>query len=329
MIGQAGIVLNPPGHDYEMPEAISQIMRGERIAEYQAVRRTKNGNLIRMSVSVSPLHNALGQVIGVSKIARDLTEQLEAATRLAQLNADLQKANERLARSNEDLERFAFIASHDLQEPLRMITVYSQLLQRTSEGTLGETGSGFLANVVDGARRMRQLLADLLAYAEIGADPLETRVPVDLNAVLIKVLGNLKAMIDESGAVITSGPLPQLRMNEGHLIPLLQNLISNAIKYRAKETPHVRVNAVESGASWEFEVTDNGLGIEREYHEKIFTAFTRLHGKNIPGTGIGLAICQRIVQRYGGRIWVVSELGNGSTFHFTLPAVLAAEEASA
>jgi len=246
---------------------------------------------------------------------------------VAQLNAELRTSNDNLARSNEDLERFAFIASHDLQEPLRMITIYSQLLVRSYAGALDTQASAFLNNIETGTKRMRELLADLLAYAEIGARLDEPAQPVDMNLVVQKVRDNLAFVVNESHATITVGPLPTICGFESHFVPLFQNLVGNAIKYRSHQPPHIEIVAVFTNEQIKICVSDNGIGIAPEYHSKIFVAFKRLHGKNIPGTGIGLAICQRVVERYGGSIWVESELGHGSNFVFTLPANLIAEPA--
>ena len=253
-----------------------------------------------------------------------LRESREARDQLAGLNADLAQSNEKLARSNEDLERFAFVASHDLQEPLRMITLFSQLLVRTYSGPASEDAAGYVRNIVASARRMRYLFSDLLAYSEIGAGALDSGQSVDLNSTLGHVLENLKVSIQESGAVITSENLPALRVHEGHFISLFQNLIANAIKYRSERTPEIQISFTRSGGLLKFSVRDNGIGIEPEYHAKIFVAFKRLHGQNIAGTGIGLAICQRVVDRYRGRIWVESQAGQGAAFVFTLPEELCA-----
>jgi len=253
-----------------------------------------------------------------------LRESREARDQLARLNADLAQSNEKLARSNEDLERFAFIASHDLQEPLRMITLFSQLLVRTYSGKAGDDAAaaadrdGYVRNIASSAKRMRDLLSDLLAYTDIGA-PSGGGQPVDLNRTLGKVLENLKAAIAECGATIIADPLPALRVHEAHFISLFQNLIANAIKYRSEKPPEIHVSFERRNGALQFTVSDNGIGIDPEYHARIFVAFKRLHGHNIAGTGIGLAICQRVVDRYRGRIWVESRSGEGAAFIFTLP----------
>ncbi len=253
-----------------------------------------------------------------------LRESREARDQLAGLNVDLAQSNQKLARSNEDLERFAFVASHDLQEPLRMITLFSQLLARTYSGPAGDDAAGYVRNIVASARRMRDLLSDLLAYTDIGAGSLDSAQPVDLNGTLDHVMENLKACIQESGAVIAWETLPALRVHEGHFISLFQNLISNAVKYRGERSPEVQISFARGSGLLRFSVRDNGIGIDPEYHAKIFVAFKRLHGHDIAGTGIGLAICQRVVDRYRGRIWVESEAGMGATFVFTLPEELCA-----
>jgi light-regulated signal transduction histidine kinase (bacteriophytochrome) len=243
---------------------------------------------------------------------------------LYELNEDLRRSNGNLTRSNEDLERFAFIASHDLQEPLRMITIYLQLLAREYPSRFDEKASRYMDNVQNGARRMRSLLADLLAYAEIGAPFDLPPQPVDLNLVVQKAEQNLSLVIAESDAEITVGNLPVVVGFESHFLPLFQNLIGNAIKYRGPQAPLVNIEAKQNGAQIEIAVADNGIGIAPEYHGKIFVAFKRLHSNKIPGTGIGLAICQRVVEKYGGRIWVESGIGRGAIFFVNLPVSLVA-----
>ena len=326
IIGQSTAAIASSEHGDEMPEVLRRIGNGERLEPYQAHRRTKSGDIIDVSISISPIYDELRRIVGASKIARDITAQVRAAERLAVMNAALQRSNESLARSNEDLERFAFIASHDLQEPLRMITIYSQLLVKTYSGEKDPRADSCIEYISAGAERMRELLADLLAYAEIGASVEESRSAIDLNSVLRSVMQNLRAAIDETGAVIAAGSLPTLNANQGHFVALFQNLIGNAIKYRGPQPPRIRISVVDNGEQLCFSVADNGIGIEAEYLEKIFVPFKRLHGRQIPGTGIGLAICQRVVERYGGRIWVESEFGRGSTFIFSLPAALRARK---
>jgi signal transduction histidine kinase len=247
------------------------------------------------------------------------TEFRRQAARLAHRTAQLQHANAALARSNEDLSRFAFAASHDLQEPLRAITVYAQLLARKVLAPADSEAALCVENIVSGAARMSDLLADLLAYCEVGATPPGSTETVDLNQVVETVRRNLQASIDESRASILADPLPVLSAHPTHLVRLLQNLVGNAIKYRNQRPPEIHISAQEADGQRRFAVSDNGIGIEPEHHEEIFQVFKRLHGGDIPGTGVGLAICQRVVEGYGGRIWVESRPGAGSTFFFTLP----------
>jgi PAS domain S-box-containing protein len=319
MIGRPVADLAPADGLDELDGVLERIRRGERIERHETLRRTKSGGLLRVSEVVSPMRDPLGRVGGASTISRDITEQARAADRLARLNEDLRQSNQTLALTNQDLERFAFIASHDLQEPLRMITAYSQLLIKSHRGEFDEEAGEFVGTIVEGTRRMRELLADLLAYTEIRTRDEEKPELVDLNVVLDKVRQNLKAAIVASGASVTNDLLPTLRAQGGHFQPLFQNLIENAIKYRSDAPPRIHVSVRTVGGELQYAVSDNGLGIDPQYHAQIFEVFRRLHGKKIPGTGVGLAICQRVVERYGGRIWVESEAGKGATFLFTLP----------
>jgi PAS domain S-box-containing protein len=322
ILGLPASTLTPADCVDEMPQVLSRIGKGERVDQYQALRQTKSGQTINVAVTVSPVHDSLGRIIGASKIARDISEQVRSVERLSRLNADLEHSNESLARSNEDLERFAFVASHDLQEPLRMITVYSQLLLKSHLGEFSEQAQMYVDTIAAGTKQMRDLLADLLTYAEIGARTDEPVQAVDLNTVIEKVKQNLKIAIEDNGARVMVDRLPTLHAFEGHFIPLFQNLIGNAIKYRSVEPPLVKVSVQEADGQLRFAVADNGIGIAPEYRQKIFGPFKRLHGKEIPGTGIGLAICQRVVERYGGRIWVEPRQDRGSVFFFTLPSLL-------
>lgn len=243
--------------------------------------------------------------------AADLIERQSA-------EQELRRINDELRRSNEDLNQFAYAASHDLQEPLRMITSYSQMLVKGCRGDLDEEAGLCVRFITAGTQRMRELLADLLVYTQV-SDAAGGMELVDLNLILEKELDNLKASIDESKAVITHDELPTVRGHEAHFLQIFQNLISNALKYRKSGPPHIHVGACQLEGAWLFSVADDGIGIDPAYHQTIFGVFKRLHGREMPGTGIGLAICQRAVERYGGRIWVASQIDRGSTFYFTLP----------
>ena len=232
----------------------------------------------------------------------------------------LKKKTEELARSNRDLEQFAYVASHDLQEPLRMVTSYVQLLGRRYKGKLDSDADEFIVFAMDGAIRMWRLINDLLAYSRVRTENGELE-STDCEAVLRHSLDNLKAAMEENGAVVTHEVLPTVTANSPQLMQLFQNLIGNAIKFRGSEPPRIHVSASRNGSGWTFAVRDNGMGIAPEYAKRIFILFQRLHSREkYAGTGIGLAICQKIVERHGGYIWVESELGKGATFYFTLPA---------
>jgi len=238
--------------------------------------------------------------------------------RIEEQNRDLRKLITELERSNKELEQFAYVASHDLQEPLRMVSSYTQLLERRYGDKLDDKGRTFIAYAVDGATRMQRLINDLLEFSRISTrgKPLQ---PVDVNRVLGAVRGNLSLAIQEVGALVTNDELPTVMADETQLVQLLQNLIGNAIKFHGGERPQVHVSAQAAATEWIFAVRDNGIGIAPEYFERIFVIFQRLHARGeYPGTGIGLAVCRRIVERHGGRIWVESTPGQGSTFFFAL-----------
>jgi signal transduction histidine kinase len=232
----------------------------------------------------------------------------------------LRRSNEKLKRANEDLNQFAYSASHDLQEPLRMVTAYTQLLQRRYRSKLDDDADRYIGYAVQGAQRMEALLRDILAYTQSANIEDREYDPVDANQVMRTVLSNLQQAIAAAGAKITLGSLPMIAMAEVHMVQLFQNLIGNAIKYAGKSVPEIEVRAIREEGAWLFSVRDYGIGIDPRYREQIFGLFKRLHrSEEYDGSGIGLAICQKIVERYGGRIWVESDLGRGADFRFTLP----------
>jgi PAS domain S-box-containing protein len=258
------------------------------------------------------VRDAGNQPIRMVGIAQDITERKRAEEKLRLALADL-------GRSNKDLEQFAYVASHDLQEPLRMVSSYTQLLARRYQGQLDASANKFIAYAVDGANRMQRLIEDLLAYSRVGARA-KGFERIDCTAALDRALANLKAAIDASGAVVTHGPLPAVVHDNLLLVQLFQNLIGNAIKFHVEAPPRVHVTAEQKAEEWVFAVRDNGIGIDPQYAQRIFTIFQRLHtNEEYSGTGIGLAICKKIVERRGGRIWVESQPGSGSTFYFTVP----------
>jgi signal transduction histidine kinase len=233
---------------------------------------------------------------------------------------------EELARSNADLEQFAFVASHDLQEPLRMVTAYTQLLRERYRGQLDENADKYIAYATEGAMRMQTLIQDLLAFSRIGRKGFVSG-RTDCGAAMAEVMMSMGTAIQESGATISYAGLPVVWSDRLQITQLFQNLIANAIKFRSGEPPVISVQAEKSGEQWLFSVSDNGIGIAPEHADNIFVVFQRLHTRTeYPGNGIGLAICKKIVERWGGKIWVESEAGHGCTFKFTLPCEAPAEK---
>jgi PAS domain S-box-containing protein len=273
--------------------------------------RRKDGSDFPIEIMLSPLESPEG--ILVTAAIRDISVRKDAEEHLVKTVGELK-------RSNDELEQFAYVASHDLQEPLRMVASYTQLLAKRYKGRLDSDADEFIAYAVDGSNRMQGLIHDLLAYSRAGTDGKALHKISSENA-LQEALANLRATIVESGAVVTHDSLPAITTDGTQLTQVFQNLVGNAIKYRGAEVPRVHVSATKNGDSeWIFSVRDNGLGIAPQYFERIFILFQRLHGRNeFEGTGIGLAICKKVVERLGGRIWVESQPGKGSTFHFALP----------
>ncbi len=313
IVGKHISTLAAPDTVDEFPNILQRLRRGERVDHYKTRRQTKDGRILTVSLTVSPIRDASGTIIGASKVARDITEY-------DQQERTIREANAALTRANSDLQQFVYSASHDLQEPLRMVAAFSGMLKKTFAGKLGPEADQYIDLTVEGALRMEQLLKDLRSFAQVSMDGEEPAEDVDAGAILDKALENLAAHIRESGACITSTPLPFLRIHEFQLEQLFQNLIGNSIRYRSAGPLRIHVAAEQLDTESVFSVADNGIGIEPQFKEQIFGMFKRLHSTaEYPGTGMGLAICQRIVDRVGGRIWVESEPGKGSTFFFTIP----------
>jgi len=248
----------------------------------------------------------------------DITDRKRAEKELKQAE-ELRQAITALELSNRDLEQFAYVASHDLQEPLRMVSSFTQLLAKRYQGKLDKDADEFIDYIVAGAERMQALINDLLTYSRVDTRG-ESFGPIDSEAAFGQAIANLRVAIEEGEAVITHDPLPPLIADNSQIVQLFQNLLGNAIKFHGKEPPRVHVSARQENNKWVFSLRDNGIGIAPEYFDRVFVIFQRLHGREeYLGTGTGLAICKRIVERHGGRIWVESEINKGSTFYFALP----------
>lgn len=275
--------------------------------------RKKNGESYWARASISPIKNSDGITTHYLGVQEDITEHKKSRSALQNYATELE-------RSNQELQQFAYVASHDLQEPLRMITSYLNLLQHRYKGKLDADADEFINYAVDGAIRMKQLIKDLLEYSRVGTHG-NPFTKTDSEKVLDKTLHNLEVAIFENDVSVTHSRLPQVVVDEVQLSQLFQNLLSNAIKFRSKRLPQIHIGAKRKNGEWLFSVKDNGIGIEKEYAKRIFVIFQRLHpASKYPGTGIGLALCKKIVERHGGRIWFDSVLGEGSVFYFTLPS---------
>jgi signal transduction histidine kinase len=253
-----------------------------------------------------------------SKVERTNEELRREISERRQAEQALTEKSEALARSNAELEQFAYVASHDLQEPLRMVSSYVQLFAERYQGHVDERADKYIRYAVEGAKRMQALIGGLLEYSRVGREEHFTRV--DADAALQQALANLAAQIEETGATVDCEGLPAVHADFTQLVQIFQNLVSNAIKFRkADQAPQITIRAGMEGNFWRFSVADNGIGIDRQFADRIFVIFQRLHTRaEYPGTGIGLSVCKKAVERHGGRIWIESRPGLGSTFHFTL-----------
>ena len=297
----------------------AMLERHEPFRDFEMERPNPAGGSRWISVTGEPLYDEAGNFKGYRGVGSDITARKRAEAEVRRAHDELAKKAEELQRSNAELEQFAYVASHDLQEPLRMVSSYTQLLGKRYGDKLQGDAQEFMHYIVDGAARMKQLIEDLLAYSRVGTKGKEFK-PVSIETPLKKAIGNLRAAIEESSAAVTWDPLPTVDVDEMQLAQLFQNLMGNALKFRGQGVPRIHVSAEEKAGEWHLTIADNGIGIEPQYFERIFMLFQRLHAMGeYPGTGIGLAICKKVAERHGGRIWVTSTPGAGSTFHFTLP----------
>ncbi len=309
------IVLGIIGVVVALRAIVSRPLRGVG----RQVRRTARGDFEHAIAGDGPRDIVeLGD--DVDTMRRRIVEELAS---IQEAHAQLDQQARELQRSNTELEQFAYVASHDLQEPLRKVASFCQLLEKRYKGQLDERGDQYIEFAVDGAKRMQQLINDLLAFSRVGRVTSELQV-VELDDVLRHALTSLSAAIEESDAEVTVPPsLPRVRGEASLLAGVFQNLVGNALKFRSREErPRIEVTLARVGDDWQFAVTDNGIGIEPDYAERIFMIFQRLHPKDVyAGTGIGLAMCRKIIEYHGGRIWLDTDAGAGTTFRFTLPAL--------
>jgi PAS domain S-box-containing protein len=318
MIGKPVDILIPKHMPNEEVEIISKIRSGKRINHYETTRVRKDGIEINISFTISPIKLPDGKIIGASSIARDITEVIRSRKALEE------KAKE-LARSNSELERFAYIASHDLQEPLRTVSSFGTLLKSEYQSTLNSEAQEYVMFMIDAASRMQHLIEGLLAYSRVEKTG-NRFTEIDLNELLTVALQNLKATIDRNKATIVSDMLPTLVVDGEQMVQLFQNLIGNAVKFRAAESPVIKIKAEEMEDTWRFYVEDNGIGIEPQYFTRIFEIFQKLHTKEeYHGSGIGLSICKKIVERHLGRIWADSVKTGGLRIYFEISKELQRE----
>ena len=307
IIGQSVYSLVPEQCSVDEAGILARVRNNERVRHFETRRRCKDGTELEVSVTLSPIRNGAGQVVAASSIVRDITEA--------------RRRDAELRRSNAELEQFAYVASHDLQEPLRMVANYTELLAERYRGRLDDKADLYIKYASGGARRMQKLVSDLLTYSRNAS---QDRAPdrVSTRALVAEVLQSMQSTMENAGASVQYGELPDVLGDEGQLWHVFQNLIDNAIKFRSEAAPRIVIAAVSSGSHVTFSVTDNGIGLDMKHADQLFQMFRRLHDRDkYEGSGIGLALVRRIVERHGGTVWVESAPGAGATFSFTLPAV--------
>lgn len=285
--------------------------------ENHTVLIAKNGARFIVDDSASPIRDANGNVLGGVLLVRDISERRRTERELADTHRKLEVLAAELRRSNEDLSQFAHVASHDLRSPLKTVLQFAQLLERRHAEQLGD-GKQLLDYVMAGAKRMATLIEDLLTYASVSVSEINAQTEIKVKEQLEAAMANLEATIAQSGASVTYDALPSLRVDRTSVVQIFQNLIGNAIHYRRDASPQIHISVQQLNGEWLFSCVDNGIGIAPEYQSQVFEPFKRLHGADRPGSGIGLAVCKKIVERYHGRIWVESRPDQGSTFFFTL-----------
>ena len=325
-MGKSMRILLPEERANEESDIMLHIARGESVEHFETVRVRKDGKRIDVSAVISPIKDSRGAIVGVSNIARDISKSKADEREIRKLNdelasrvAELAGANQVLERSNIELKQFAYIASHDLQSPLRSISGFVQLLNMEYGSKLDELATDWIRRTVQAVEQMQTLVRDLLAYSSVDSRS-RPFVQTSFVDVFNDVLALLESSIHDSTGQVTRGDLPTVMGDRSQLVQLMQNLIGNGLKYHGDKPPHVHVSAERNGNEWTLSVRDNGIGIDTKHYDRIFEIFKRLHDqKEYPGTGIGLAVCRRVVERHNGRIWLESEPGHGSVFHFTIP----------
>lgn len=311
-LGNSITMIMTPENHHDVNYILSKVSKGESIESFETKHLKKDKSVIDVSVSVSPIEDASGVITGASTIARDITFK-------KRVEEELKKYAEELAMSNEELYVFSYAASHDLQEPLRTIQSFVNLLNEKYKDKLDDDVNEYIEAADDGVTRMYRLITDFLMYSRVGSQS-AVMEDIDCDEALKDALANVRVAIKESKAKIKQYSLPTVYGNKLQLTQVFQNLISNAIKYKGERAPFIEISATKSDDRWLFSVSDNGIGIEQWFSERIFIVFQKLHDhKKYPGSGIGLALCKRIVEKHGGRIWFESEVGKGSTFFFTIP----------
>lgn len=310
----------PPWSDIPILVMTDRREAGRRYQSLKQLAALGNVNFLDRPLRAETVVSNFKMALRARDRQYDIRDYLEAERRTT---TALARANSELRRANEDLNQFAFSASHDLQEPLRMVAMFTQMLDREFGADLGPKAAGYMRYALQGAKRMEELLKDLQSYVQVVNATDEGSVLTDANEVLLQAVANLQSSIEATNAAIHCSALPAVLVKRIHLLQLFQNLIGNALKYHGKDTPNICISSERRNGDWRFNIRDNGIGIEPRYAQQIFGVFKRLHARDkYSGNGIGLAICQKIVERYGGRIWVESEgLGSGSLFSFTFPAV--------
>ncbi|MEW6348574.1 MAG: PAS domain S-box protein [Thermodesulfobacteriota bacterium] len=312
LIGQPFNMAIPTDCHDQVNELQEQCKKGAKIRNVESVRYTRAGRTIPVLMSLSLLTDDKGTPVGIASIAQNLTD-------LKRTEEQLRDRTKALEQSNQELEQFAYVAAHDLREPLLAVAGYLRMLERRCGKNLDDHGISLLMRALDVTSRMDALIGSLLAYSRLGSET-EAFELTDFNLIMSKALDNLRSTIEHLGATVTHQPLPTLMANPSQMVQLLQNLVGNAVKFVRERSPVVSVHALQGEADWVFIVRDNGIGIHQSDLPRIFLPFERVHGRDeFPGTGIGLANCKKIVERHGGRLWVDSTPGEGSTFFFSLP----------